>query len=78
MNEFEKDEFLEKEFNFNKAIKNPYIKMLQQQVTISLDENVVKYFKKQSDCIGIPYQALINLYLRDCMTNQRRLEVTWK
>lgn len=78
MSEFEKDEFLEKEFNFNKAIKNPYIKMLQQQVTISLDENVVKYFKKQSDCIGIPYQALINLYLRDCMTNKRRLEVTWK
>lgn len=78
MSEFEKDEFLEKEFNFSKAIKNPYIKMLQQQVTISLDENVVKYFKKQSDCIGIPYQALINLYLRDCMTNKRRLEVTWK
>ena len=78
MSEFERDEFLEKEFDFSKAVKNPYAKMLKKQVTISLDENVLSYFQKQSDSAGIPYQSLINLYLRDCMANKRRLEVTWK
>ncbi len=78
MSELERDEFLEKEFNFSKAIKNPYAKMLQKQVTVILDENVANYFKEQSDSVGIPYQTLINLYLRDCMANKRKLEVTWK
>ena len=78
MSEFERDECLEKEFDFSKAIKNPYAKMLKKQVTINLDENVVSYFKKQSDSVGIPYQTLINLYLRDCIANKRSLEVTWK
>lgn len=78
MSEFEDDEFLEQEFDFSKAVKNPYAKMLKKQVTINLDENVISYFKKQSDSAGIPYQTLINLYLRDCMVNNRRLEVNWK
>lgn len=78
MNEFERDEFLEKEFDFTKAIKNPYAAILKKQVTISLDENVFSYFQKQSDSAGIPYQLLISLYLRDCMDNKRKIEVTWK
>lgn len=77
MNEFEKDEFLEKEFDFSKAVKNPYAKLLKKQITINLDENVIVYFKKQSDSVGIPYQTLINLYLRDCVANNRRLEMNW-
>lgn len=58
--------------------KNPYAKMLKKQVTIKLDENVVMFFKNQSTNTGIPYQTLINLYLRDCMVNNRSLEMSWK
>lgn len=74
----EKDEFLEKEFDFSKAVKNPYAKALKKQVTINLDENVIIYFKEKADQTGIPYQTLINLYLKDCVTNNRNLELTWK
>lgn len=52
------DKFLEKEFDFSKAVKNPYAKALKKQVTINLDESVVSYFKEQSDSAGIPYQIL--------------------
>ncbi len=27
--------------------------------------------------IGIPYQSLINLYLRDCAMNERKLRMKW-
>ena len=58
--------------------KNPYAKLVKKQVTINLDESTIAYFKKQSDIAGIPYQTLINLYLRDCVANNRQLEVVWK
>lgn len=74
----ERDEFLEKEFDFSKAVKNPYAKSLKKQVTINLDAKVVTYFKDQSAAIGIPYQTLINLYLCDCIKNHRQPEVVWK
>lgn len=74
----DRDEFLEKEFDFSKAVKNPYAKMLKKQVTINLDETVICYFKEQSKSAGIPYQTLINLYLRDCAANKRKLELAWK
>lgn len=71
----ERDDFLEKEFDFSKAVKNPYAKALKKPVTINLDESVIAYFKKESDDSGIPYQTLINMYLRNCMTNG--LHLTW-
>jgi len=74
----ERDEVLEKEFDFSKAIKNPYAKALKKSITINLDENVVEFFKNQSASVGIPYQTLINLYLRDCVINDRHLEMAWK
>lgn len=58
--------------------KNPYAKSPKKQVTINLDESVVIYFKNQSENTGIPYQTLINLYLKDCVTNNRNIEVSWK
>jgi uncharacterized protein (DUF4415 family) len=58
--------------------KNPYAKDLKKTITINLDENVVRYFKKESDRVGVPYQSLINIYLRDCMTNERHIDMTWK
>lgn len=56
--------------------KNPYAKDLKKPITINLDESVVSYFKKESDSVGIPYQTLINMYLRDCIVNDRHL--SWK
>ena len=55
---------------------NPYAKALKKQVTINLDASVVEYFKDSSKSIGIPYQTLINMYLKDCVANKRHL--AWK
>jgi uncharacterized protein (DUF4415 family) len=60
-----------------KGRKNPYIKHLKQPVTIRLDRDTVSYFKSISEETGIPYQSLINLYLRDCAVNQRKLQIKW-
>ena len=57
--------------------RNPYAKRLKKQVTIRLGEDVIAYFKQMADETGIPYQSLINLYLRDCAANQRRLAMNW-
>lgn len=60
-----------------KSRKNPYARRLKKQLTLRLDPEVIGYFKEQSEEQGIPYQTLINLYLRDCMENRRKLKVTW-
>ena len=60
-----------------KGRKNPYIKYLKQPVTIRLDCETVEYFKLMSKEINIPYQTLINLYLRDCALNHRKLIMKW-
>ena len=52
---------------------NPYAKSLKKPITINIDENVINYFKEESNNVGVPYQTLINMYLRDCMTNERHL-----
>ena len=57
---------------------NPYAKQLKKQITINIDGSTIDYFKEQSIEVGIPYQVLINLYLRDCATNSRKLDLSWK
>ncbi len=66
------------EYDFSKARKNPYATQLKKSITIRLDEDSVGYFKAISEEIGIPYQTLINLYLRDCVTSHRKLNLQWK
>ncbi len=66
------------EYDFSEARKNPYAKRLKKQVTINLDSDVIDYFKSQSEDAGLPYQTLINLYLRDCAANGRRLQMSWQ
>ncbi len=70
---------MEKEYDLAKmkSRKNPYARRLKKQMTLRLDPDVIEYFKDQSAVHGIPYQTLINLYLRDCMANQRELNMTW-
>jgi len=60
-----------------KGRKNPYLKLLKQPVTMRLDRDTVTYFKEMSEEAGIPYQSLINLYLRDCAVNHRKLNMSW-
>lgn len=74
----DRDEFLEKEFDFSKAVKNPYAKKIKKPITINLDESVISYFKSLSENAGIPYQTLINLYLRDCADSNRQLQMSWQ
>ncbi len=65
------------EYDFTKAKKNPYASQLKKPITIRLDEDSVTYFKAVSAEVGIPYQSLINLYLRDCAASNRKLNLNW-
>jgi uncharacterized protein (DUF4415 family) len=69
---------MREEYDFSKARKNPYATQLKKSITIRLDEDSVGYFKAISEELGIPYQTLINLYLRDCATSHRKLNLQWK
>lgn len=61
-----------------KSRKNPYAAKLKKSVTMRLSEDVVGYFKQMAEEQGVPYQSLINLYLRDCVSNHRKIDVTWQ
>ena len=66
------------DFSKMKGKKNPYIKYLKQPVIMRLDKDSVDYFKSLAEESGIPYQTLINLYLRDCASKERKLDMKWK
>jgi uncharacterized protein (DUF4415 family) len=68
---------MKKEYNFSQGEKNPYIAELKKQVTIRLDTETINYFKRLSEDNGIPYQTLINLYLRDCAQKHKKLSMGW-
>ncbi len=65
------------EYDFSKGRKNPYARRPKQSVTIRLDTEAVEWFRKLADETGIPYQTLINLYLRDCAESGRRPDLSW-
>ena len=69
---------MRKNYDFSGGKKNPYAKRLKKQVTIRLDEGTIAYFKDLAEEVGIPYQTLINLYLRDCAATNRKLALEWK
>ena len=75
-----KDDDMRDEYDFAnmKSRKNPYAKLLKQSVTIRLDQHTVVYFKGLAGETGVPYQNLINLYLRDCASQKKRLKLEWK
>ena len=70
---------MRKEYDFEKmkGRKNPYAKRLKQQITIRMGVDIIEYFKKLADETGIPYQNLINLYLRDCVQSHRKPSIKW-
>jgi len=60
-----------------KARRNPYASKLKRPVTMRLSEDVVIYFKAMAAEAGVPYQSLINLYLRDCVAQHRKVQIAW-
>jgi predicted DNA binding CopG/RHH family protein len=65
-------------YDFSNARMNPYAAQLKKPVTIRLDDSSLTYFKSMAEETGIPYQSLINLYLRDCAATRKRLNLVWK
>ena len=66
------------EYDFSNARKNPYVGKLKRQITINIDCDPIDSIKAQSEENGIPYQTLINLYLKDCAKNKRELQMSWQ
>ena len=68
---------MKKQYDFSESVKNPYVRKPKRQITIRLDEEAIDYFQGLSEASGIPYQSLINLYLRDCAVRNKRLQMNW-
>ena len=60
-----------------KSRRNPYVKRLKKQLTIRMGLDIIEHFKRMAEETGIPYQNLINLYLRDCVQSQKKLHLKW-
>ena len=69
---------MKKRYDFSKSVKNPYLKKPKKQLTIRLDEDTIDYFRSLVEEIGIPYQSLINLYLRECAAEKKKLHMKWE
>ncbi len=68
---------MKSQYDFSKSKPNPYIRKPKRSITIRLDEATVDYFKGLSESAGIPYQNLINLYLRECALEKKKLKLGW-
>ncbi len=70
---------MRKEYDFAtmEGRKNPYAKRLKKQVTLRLGVDVIEYFKALAEETGIPYQNLINLYLRECARTGKKPALSW-
>jgi predicted DNA binding CopG/RHH family protein len=69
---------MKKSYDFSKARRNPYTGKLKKQITIRLDEETLAYFKTLADETGVPYQTLINSFLRECAVARKRPSMKWK
>ncbi len=66
------------EYDFTNSKRNPYITQLKKSITIRLDADTIDYFKNLSKSSGIPYQTLINMYLKQCAQEKKEPEVVWQ
>jgi predicted DNA binding CopG/RHH family protein len=69
---------MKKQYDFSKSVKNPYIKKLKKQISIRIENDTVEYFKKLASEIDIPYQNLMNMYLRECAENNKKPNIRWQ
>ena len=63
---------MKKNYDFSGAVRNPYAKRLKRQLTIRLDTETINYFQGLSREFAVPYQTLMNMYLRECASARRR------
>ena len=68
---------MKKHYDFSKARRNPYAKRLKKPLTIRVDETTLAYFKELGERVGMPYQTLINMYLRECADSRKELRLQW-
>lgn len=68
---------MKKEYDFSQAKRNPFSGQLKKTITIRIDEDSITYFKDMADETGLPYQVLMNMYLKDCAENKRKLDIKW-
>jgi len=69
---------MKKEYDFSDSVKNPYIKKLKKQISIRIEKDTVEYFKNLALEIDIPYQNLMNMYLRECAQNNFKPNIHWQ
>lgn len=69
---------MRKQYDFSKARRNPFARRLKKQITLRLDGPTIEYFRRVAVSAGIPYQTLINLYLRDCAQQGKKLSLEWR
>ena len=69
---------MKKEYDFSKSVKNPYTKKLKKQISIRIEKDTVEYFKRLASEIDIPYQNLMNMYLRECAENNKKPNIHWQ
>jgi len=69
---------MRKQYDFSASRKNPYAAQLNKPVTIRLDTDSISFFKSMAEETGIPYQSLINLYLKECASSGKKLNLAWK
>ena len=69
---------MKREYDFSDSVKNPYIKKIKKQISIRIEKETVEYFKKLAAEIDIPYQNLMNMYLRECAQNNFKPNIHWQ
>jgi len=69
---------MKKEYNFSNSKKNPYTKKLKRQISIRIENGTIEYFKELANQTGIPYQNLMDLYLRECAENNKKPNIKWQ
>lgn len=69
---------MKKNYDFSNAVKNPYVNRLKRQLTLELDEETIAYFQEMAKDLAIPFETLMNMYLRDCADSGKRLRIHWK
>ena len=69
---------MKKEYDFSNSIKNPYTKKLKKQISIRIENDTVEYFKQLASETGIPYQNLMNMFLRECAEKNMKPNISWQ
>ncbi len=64
---------VEYDFSKLKGKRNPYATKLKKPITIRISSDVIAYFKHLAERMDVPYQILINMYLRDCAQSHRKV-----